>query len=147
MIIQGRAKWCKVLGEPGWGYQNKHKEWSLDVYIDEETAHKLEVEGLQDKIKDKGDGQFVTFKRKELKSNGEPNQPIRVVDDHGNPWPAEKMIGNGSVVNVNFAINEYKPGEFSANILSMQVWDHVAYGDNFPVKTTDEGGDWVEDAA
>jgi hypothetical protein len=147
LIIQGKAKWCKVLGEPGWGYQKKHKEWSVDVYIDEEAAHKLEVEGLVEKIKDKGDGQFITFKRKEFKTNGEPNQPIRVVDDHGNPWPDDKQIGNGSVVNVNFAINEFRPGEFAANILSMQVWDHVPYGDNFPKRETETADSWEADAA
>lgn len=146
MIIQGVAKWAKVVGEPGWGYQKKHKEWSIDVFIDEETAHKLEVEGLQEKIKDKGDGQYITFKRRELKSNGEPNNPIRIVDDHGNAWPDNKKIGNGSVVNVNFATNDHDNGR-SANILSLQVWDHVPFGDDFPVKTEDEGGDWAEDAA
>ncbi len=129
-----------------WGYENKHREWSVDVYIDEETAHRLEVEGLKDKIKDKGNGQYITFKRRELKMDGSANQPIRVVDHHGEPWNPKTKIGNGSTVNVNFAINEYGKGQKSANILSMQVWDLVTYeGGEFPVKEDEQS--WVEDAA
>ena len=149
MLIRGKAKWAKIIGEPVWGYKNAFKEWSIDVYIDEETAHKLEVEGLKDRIKDKGNGQYITFKRKELKADGTPNKPIRVVDHHGEEWNGAK-IGNGSVVNVNFAINEYRKGECSANILSLQVWDLVKYdGGEFPVKNEDanDEDDWAKDAA
>jgi len=146
MLIQGKAKWAKIIGEPVWGYENKHKEWSLDVYIDEHTAHKLEVEGLKDKIKDKGNGQYVSFKRKELKGDGTPNQPIRVVDHHGEPWNPKTKIGNGSTVNVNFAINEFKPKQYSMNILSLQVWDLVPYeGNEFPIK--DDAESWAEESA
>ena len=146
MIIQGKAKWAKVLGEPAWGYQNAHKEWSIDVYVSDEVAAKLKDEGLGDKIKDKGNGKYISFKRKELKRDGSPNQPIRVVDHHGEPW-GNKKIGNGSVVNVNFAVNEFKPKQFTANILSMQVWDLVEYnGGEFPTKEDANGGDWAADA-
>lgn len=152
MLIRGTAKWAKITGEPHWGYENKFKEWSIDVYIDEETAHRLEVEGLKDKIKDKGAGQYVSFKRKELNRDGEPNQPIRIVDDHGNilqdkdtEYKASK-IGNGSVVNVNFATNEYKKGEFSMNILSLQIWDLVRFDAEFPTKP-DAEGDWADEVA
>lgn len=146
MLIQGKAKWAKVIGEPGWGYESKFKEWSIDVYVDEQTAHKLEVEGLKDKIKDKGNGQYITFKRKELKIDGSANQPIRVVDHRGEAWDTKK-IGNGSTVNVNFALNEYKPGQVNANILSLQVWDLVEYeGGEFPVREeTVEKSPGVED--
>lgn len=147
MLIRGIGKWVKVLGEPVWGYENKHKEWSLDLYIDEETAHKLEVNGLKDKIKDKGNGQFITFKRRELKQDGTPNQPIRVVDHHGEPWNPKVRIGNGSTLNVNFAINEYGKNQKSANILSLQVWDLVPYeGAEFPIKEETETS-WAEEVA
>lgn len=147
MLIQGKSKWTKVLGEPVWGFENKHKEWSLDVYVDEETLHKLKVEGLKDKIKDKGNGPYITFKRRELKQDGSPNQPIRVVDHHGEAWDPKTKIGNGSTVNVNFAINEYGKNQKSANILSMQVWELVKYeGAEFPTRE-DEAGNWEKDAA
>lgn len=147
MLIRGKIKWAKILGNPVWGYENKFKEWSCDVYVDEETQHRLEVEGLKDKLKDKGNGVYLTFKRKELKTDGSPNQPIRVVDHHGEPWGTQN-IGNGSTVNVNFAINEFKPQQFSANILSLQVWDLVKYdgGAEFPTREDSEG-DWVSEVS
>lgn len=147
MLIRGKAKWAKILGAPVWGYENAHKEWTIDVEIDENTVDRLKAEGLGDKIKDKGNGPFVKFSRKEFKADGTPNKPIRVVDSKGNEWNGAK-IGNGSVVNVNFAINEYKKGKFSMNILSLQVWDHVPYeGGEFPVKEDGEDGDdWTKDA-
>jgi hypothetical protein len=157
MLIKGIAKWAKVIGEPSWGYENKFREWSIDVYIDEDTVKKLKAEGLSEKIKDKGNGPYISFKRKELKKDGTPNQPIRVVDHHGEAWDKRK-IGNGSTVNVNFVINEYKPGQNNANILSMQVWDYVSYeGGEFPVREDNddvqsladdpESSSWVKDAA
>ncbi len=149
MLIQGKGKWVKVLGEPVWGYENKHKEWSLDLYVDEETVHKLEVEGLKDKLKDKGNGVYITFKRREFKMDGTANQPIRVVDHHGEPWDPKVKIGNGSTLNVNFAINEYGKNQHSANILSMQVWDLVKYeGAEFPTREDADGEKtWAEEAA
>ena len=152
MLIQGKCKWAKVIGEPSWGYENKFKEWSVDVYVDAATVDRLTAEGLGEKIKDKGNGQYITFKRKELKTDGTPNTPIRVVDHHGESWDKRK-IGNGSTVNVNFLINEYKPGQKNANILSMQVWDYVPYeGGEFPTRNDDTDntqtdGNWEKDAA
>lgn len=149
MLIRGKAKWAKITGEPAWGYENKHREWSIDVYVDEETYHRLEVEGLKEKIKDKGNGPYITFKRREFKQDGTANQPIRVVDHHGEPWSPKAKIGNGSTVNVNFAVNEYGKNQKSANILSLQVWDHVPYeGGEFPVKEDGAGGeDWSKEVA
>jgi hypothetical protein len=149
LLIQGKGKWVKVLGEPVWGYENKHKEWSLDLYVDEETVHRLEVEGLKDKLKDKGNGVYLTFKRRELKQDGSPNQPIRVVDHHGEAWNSKTKIGNDSVLNVNFAINEYGKNQKSANILSMQVWELVKYeGAEFPTREDADGEKtWAEEAA
>lgn len=143
MLIQGKAKWSKVVGEPGWGYQNAFREWSIDVYIDEDTVNRLKAEGLGSKLKDKGGGTYISFKRKELKASGEHNQPIRIVDHRGNAWDNRK-IGNGSTVNVNFIVNEFKPGQKNANILSLQVWDYVPYeGGEFPTREDpDFGEDW-----
>jgi hypothetical protein len=140
LLIQGKGKWVKVLGEPVWGYGNAHKEWSLDLYVEGDTIERLKAEGLGSKIKDKGNGSYITFKRRQLKSDGTtPNQPIRVVDHRNDLWDPKVSIGNGSTLNVNFAINEYGKGQKSANILSMQVWDLVKYeGGEFPTREDDK---------
>lgn len=119
------------------------------MYVDEDTQKKLKAEGLGDKLKDKGNGVFITFKRKELKQDGSKNQPIRIVDHRGNDWD-NRLIGNGSTVNVNFAINEFKPKQFAANILSLQVWDYVPFtGGEFPTREDgDEAADdWSKEVA
>ena len=124
----------------------------MDLYVDEETIHRLEVEGLKDKLKDKGNGVYITFKRREFKPDGTANQPIRIVDHRGEVLQDKDTvfkgpkIGNGSTVNVNFAINEYGKGLKSANILSMQVWDLVKFeGGEFPIKEDEKS--WEEEAA
>lgn len=148
MLIRGKAKWAKVTGEPHWGYESKFKEWSIDVYPEDESLERLIAEGLKDKIKDKGNGKYITFKRKELKADGSPNQPIRIVDHRGEAWNPKTKIGNGSTVNINFAINEFKKNQKNVAILSMQVWDLVKYeGGEFPVKEDGAEGSWEEDAA
>ncbi len=120
------------------------------MYVDKQTEERLKAEGLTKKLKDKGNGTYITFKRKEKKPDGSPNQPIRIVDHKGEAWDNRK-IGNGSTVNVNFAINEYKPGENNANILSLQVWDLVPYegGGDFPVREDNESDseDWSKEVA
>jgi hypothetical protein len=98
----------------------------------------------------------VSFSRKELKPDGSPNVLIRTVDSQGKVLQVEDRktgqithysgpkIGNGSVLNINFAINEYGKGEKSMNILSQQIWDLVPYeGGEFPTK---EDNSWAEDA-
>ena len=145
MLIQGTSKWLKLLGEPGWGYEKAFKEWSVDVYIDEATVQRLKAENLGPSIKEKGDGPYVSFKRKALKADGTPNSPVRIVDHKGQPWDGRK-IGNGSTVNVNFAINEYKPGKFALNILSLQVWNLVPYdGGEFPTREDSDEDTGAED--
>lgn len=160
MLIRGVAKWAKVTGEPHWGYEQKFKEWSIDVYVDEPTQERLKAEGLGPKLKDKGNGVFITFKRKEIKTGGprggEKNDPIRIVDHKGvtiqdKDVSSNLKIGNGSIVNVNFVPNEFKPGQVNANILSLQVWELVPYeGGEFPTRDDDNnetGESWEEDAA
>jgi hypothetical protein len=104
---------------------------------------------LASKIKDKGNGKYVTFKRKALKRDGTPNQPVRVVNDKEEPWDNDVMIGNDSVVNVKFAINEYGTGknDKALNILSLQVWDLVRFsGSEFGTRS-DFSNDWTDEAA
>lgn len=148
MIIRGQARWFKLLGKPHAGYGDTFNEWSTDVYIDDATAAKLTQEGVGHKIKDKGNGKFVSFKRKELKPNGEKNQPVRVVDHRGEAWNPNIKVGNGSVVNVNFAINEFGKGKTdkTMNILSLQVWELVKYeGGEFETRNDGPEDDWSKE--
>ena len=143
MVIQGKAKWAKITGAPGWGYKKQYKEWSFDLGIDDATKNRLLEAGMHKQyIKNKDDdrGDFITFKRRELKKDGTPGKPIEVVDRYGKEWDPKKLIGNGSILNVKIALNEIpdqkgtKPG-----CIKVQVWDLVEYeggdgdSEDFPV--------------
>jgi hypothetical protein len=150
VLIKGVAYWASICGKPKPGYNNGPDEWSLDLSVDKETVARLTELGLKKKIKNKDDarGQFITFKRKAIKKDREtgkevPNNPIRIVDHRGEPWPQDKLIGNGSTLNVRFNVNtrpgfQGGPATQAADILSVQVWDHKPYegkGAEFPTKT------------
>jgi hypothetical protein len=129
MMIQGKAWYAKIVGAPKPGYDKSKREWSLDVCVDDATRKLLAKEGVA--VRNKGDdrGDFITFKRPEFKQDGNPAKPIEIVDHRGQPWD-KRLIGNGSVVNVKFVINENtyngrttkKPG-----LIKLQVWDLVPY--------------------
>lgn len=153
-VIRGKAFWAKILGDPVPGYDPDQKEWTIDVTVDDEARATLEELGLGDKIKNKTDekpdderGDFITFKRKALKSDGTEARPIRVVDRKKNEWPQDKLIGNGSEVFVQFAVNEWeyrgrsgvKPG-----IMSVMVVDHVPYESSDELPDLDEDDEFDE---
>lgn len=87
------------------------------------------------KVKNKGDGSFIQFKRKALKKDqatGQmvPAKPIEIVDKNRNPWDGKTLIGNDSVLNVNFVVNEttYNNKKFlKPGIIKVQVVELVEY--------------------
>jgi hypothetical protein len=132
--VRGLAYWAK-LSKPVPGYNPEEKQWSLDVTLDSENASKLVSLGLTKGLKNKGDsrGAFYTFIRREIKKkSGKPNQPIAVTDSNGNPWPANKLIGNGSEVEVKFNVFEVPafgklPAHNKDAILEVSVVKHIEY--------------------
>lgn len=136
MIIRGNVKWAKLDPKnPGWGYKNAHKEWSFDFSLDEATEKKLLAEGMsKDYIKNKGDdrGNFLSFKRRELKRDGTPSKPFEVKDKYGNDWDHSKKIGNGSVMDVKIVLNEVDGQKgLKPSAIKMKVHELVEFGDDF----------------
>lgn len=140
-MIQGKARYAKIVGKPVEGFDpgEKNKIWTFDLVIDEATVAKLTEEGVAHQIReDKNTGdKYITFKRKAYKQDGEASKPIKIVDDQANDW-AGALIGNGSVLNVKYNVNEWTFGKkkgLRADPLSVQVWEHVPYegGEAFPI--------------
>lgn len=130
--FKGELHWAKVLGDPVPGYDPSEKEWTFDVTVDDTARQVLTDLGLADKIKNKDDdrGDFMTFKRKGIKSDGEPAKPIQVVDKNKNPWPEDKLLGNGTVAAVQFIADEWTYGKKSgirAAPLKIMILEHVEY--------------------
>lgn len=153
--------WCRVVGKP---YTSTYGnlEWSTDVKVDAKTKKYLLGLGVpEDKIRhdDKGEYDFIQFKRAGVKRDGEPAQAIAIVDDQVEPWDNGKLIGNGSTAKVRFALNERKDPRtgrsfLKPSIVAIQVLEHVPYtgGGGFqPVagkakpKTKAPAETWVED--
>jgi hypothetical protein len=138
MILQGKAYWAKVLGNPQDGYTKGEREWSVDIGVDEKAVEKYLAEGGSDfylKSKDNhpANGQYLAFKRKEIKQDGTPAKPIEVVDNKGNPWDKSVKIGNGSTVNFKFALNEVTVAgktRLKPSLIGLQVWEHVPFEGN-----------------
>ena len=153
MVIQGPVHYAKVLGAPAWGYKKQYKEWSVDLCIDAPTKARLLEAGMsKSAIKNKDDdrGDFITFKRRELKKDGTAGKPIEVVNKKGQPWDQKALIGNGSICNFKIALNEYE-GETKPGLIKMQVVEHVEYegraGDDEDLPTYGDDGqveDWTQ---
>lgn len=151
MVIKGKAHWAKVLGAPGWGYKKQHKEWSVDVAIDDATKERLLAEGMgKTYIKNKGDerGNFITFRRRELKRDGTPGKPIEVLDRTGKDWDQKKLIGNGTVVNAKIILNDVdgenykKPGLLKLQIVDLVEYEGNGDAEDLPIYTDDGEETW-----
>lgn len=156
-MIQGEARWFKALGKPVDGYDpgEKNKQWEFEVLVDPETEQKFDDLGIADKLKknDKDPRKFFKFVKKAYNKEGEANKPIRVVGPDGKDWDRDIKIGNGSIVNVKFNVQDWEFGRKQGkrvSILAVQVWEHVPYegGEQFPVRENKkpiDGEDWNED--
>lgn len=160
-VLRGTLHWAKVLGAPRDNEFTGGRDWSVDLTPDDPKA--LKELGIADKLREpkgKNDDRkerFLSFRQKEFRENqktGEvtKNEPIRVTDARGEPWPDNKLIGNGTKADVKFLVKEYKKGMVGTYIQAIRILDHVPYAvDDFaPLSEEDEffaapEGDTVED--
>lgn len=156
---KGEALWCKVLGEPAKGYDTEDRAWSCSLILDPQQEDTIafvakledlfrEFHGSTNKVarygwpfadetrkddngREKPTGKIkVNFKRKEFTSRGIEKPAPRVVDSKKQPWPAEKLIGNGSTIRVAFTAWPWKGAKgngMSLELESIQVIDLVSY--------------------
>jgi len=141
VVFRGKAMYAKVLGDPVLNYNKDGKEWKVDLALTPETVKEAKALGIGDRIKraqpkedepDKPlylDGHpYMSFKQAEYTKAGKKNDPIPVKDILGNPWPQDRLIGNGSDIDLRFAVVT-TPGKAkkSAYIRSIRVLNHVPY--------------------
>lgn len=151
-----RVKWAKIIGKPQKGYNDGPEQWAFDAFLNKDQVKELKALGLGPKIKDKGEGPFIQFKRKAkevVKQDGTKTlNYIPIFDHHNNPWGGA-LIGNDSILNVSFMVNQ-RPGykgakpTMAADVLAVQVWDLVEYHrpSDFEVKDTSSVTDASEDS-
>ena len=146
-VIRGKASFAKILGEPVLNYSKDGKEWKMDLLLtNKDSLKELKAAGIANRVKRKEgylNGEpFMSFKQAEYRKDGvTKNEPIKVVDIKGNPWDDDKLIGNGSDVDVKFVKMDFGPGKKpGVYIRAVRVLNLVPYeGKDFaPVSEDDE---------
>ena len=149
-VIRGKLAWAKVLGTPILNTFTEEREWSIDVTPDVAGLTELKTIGAFDKLREPKETDFrkesfLTFRQREYRETPEgdriPNQPIRVIDVEGNAWPADKLIGNGSVADVKFILRDNGKGRPKGLYAqAIRILKHVSYEiEEFaPLSTDDE---------
>lgn len=135
MVIRGKASYAKILGDPVLNYSKDGKEWKMDLMIDAGTVKEFKAAGIGDRVKEKKEylsgNPFVTFKQAEFRRDGTANRPIKVTDILGDDWDHKNLIGNGSDVEVTFAVQDHGPGKKHGMYLrSVRVLKLVPYDVN-----------------
>lgn len=144
-LIKGTGQWCKIT-TPVPTYSKDNKEWTFELEIDSETKKQMVKWGLGKSVKvNKAGNDFVRFSRKVFKKDGTPSKPLEIIDAKGRPWDNSVKIGNGSTLNVQFAINEGDDKINRIGLIKVQVWDLVEYEgggkdefDEFPIAAGDD---------
>lgn len=135
-IQEGRAYWASITS-PNTRYE---PVYTVDLVLDDESANKFESEGYRVKtliVNDEVVGRAINIKRKVNKANGNGMNKVPLLLDK-NKVPMDELIGNGSLVKVQY--NEWetenKFGKFKGlDLQAVQVLDLVPYksgdGDEF----------------
>jgi hypothetical protein len=133
----GTVNWAKVLGDPVPNYGKDGFEWTFDFTPDEDGLVLMKKLKIADKLKNKGDERenFIQFKQKEKQASGKANFPITVVDAKNMPWDPKldaqgkptNLIGNMSVCEVKFKINEYPGKPTGVYPQALRVLEHKPY--------------------
>ncbi len=107
LLFSGTCKWAKVR-RPDDTYNN----YTIDLYMDEESMNAFIVSGLQLQPKEDEDGRFVRFRRpieKMIKGEVIHLGPPRVVDANNEDLD-DIAIGNYSDVTIRVAVYDTRKG-------------------------------------
>lgn len=130
MILRNvRCKWASVI-EPNTTYD---PVWEIQAVLDEAQAAELADKGY--KIRTEEDGSLsYRFKQKvqgNKKGGGTFDHPKPLVID-GDKKPFEKLIGNGSLVNIQYehqSGHSYGQDWVKGVLRGVQVVEHVPFGE------------------
>jgi hypothetical protein len=112
--------------------------WEIQVHLDKDQASKLQAEakalnpkGI--KLKEEGNEFTFRFRRKVEKADGTENKPPVVCGPGGIEDKFTRLIGNGSICNVQYLLIAYDNKKFGKGVTTdlkgVQVLEHVAYGE------------------
>ena len=111
--------------------------WEVQVHLNAKQAAALqdEAKALHPKgikLKQEGDDFTFRFRRKTEKTDGSPNQKPLVCGPKGKDDKFDKLVGNGSICNVQYLLIAYDNKKFGKGITTdlkaIQVLVHVPFG-------------------
>ena len=123
----GPCKWAKVYQPDDY---KGDKKWKVNFYLNKETKKLLKESGVQLKIRDDDDGEFVVFSRpverqyqdevKEFKPPKIFNKELEEIED---------LIGNGSVITAKISVFDTAKGT-GHRLEAIRVDSLVKYEEN-----------------
>ena len=123
MKLQGKAMWASVQ-TPNTTFDPVYQ---IDLIIDPKDVPTVKKLGLS--VKKTEDGDVVRFRRAQFRKDGSENRRPVVVDK--NNLPLTDLIGNGSLVNVQFSTfewnNKFGSG-ISSDLQGVQVLELIEFG-------------------
>ena len=131
--VTGVAMWAKVTeasrdrgSSTAEGAKYDYPEaCTIDMVLDQETLKEVKNANPKVNVRITDEGMAVKFRRNWIngrnpKWGGAPD----VVDADGNPWPEDKLIGNGSTVRVAVEVYDTKHGK-GMRLLKVMVLEYV----------------------
>ncbi len=109
VYMTGVSGWTH-LGQPG-----KYGNYTVDMYLDDESWEKFDKVGLQLKPKEDDQGKYVTFRRPPSQQliNGTiiEHGPAKIVDDNGDPFEEPNRIWRGSKLTCRLVVYDTIKGK------------------------------------
>ena len=153
-MLRGKVFWAKIVGKPSKAYLPADpREWSFDLALRDEDVSLLTKEGAKPYIKepkselDHDGHHYIRFKRKEVTAVGDPGTPYRIVDHMGQEWDGKTLIGNGSICNVKYNLNEqtmgknkgaFKPTAFAIQVVKLEKYEASSEFPEYADSTSEE---------
>jgi len=151
VFAKGKIYWAKIVGERALvpNYDQDGREWTFEFEPEDPSflkSHRL-LDRLKDpmayalRLREKGEDEkaetaasfaegrkdYLLIRKPELTKDGSANEPFRIYKEDNKPWD-ERLIGNGSSVDVKLDIRDWGVGKKkSIYAAAIRVTDLVAY--------------------
>lgn len=152
VFVSGKVYWAKIVGDGALtnNYEGTGREWTFEFEPDDVSflkdhrlldrlkdplayANRLEERGEDEKAEKarefaKGRGDYLLIKKAEFDKDGNKNAPFKIVDSDNQPWGEDRLIGNGTTVDVKLNVIDWGPGKKKSIWCSaIRVQDLVPY--------------------
>lgn len=123
----GPCKWAKVYQPDDY---KGDKKWKVNVYLNKETKKQLKEAGVQLKIREDEDGEFVVFSRpveRQYQDEVKFFEPPKIFNKELEK--IEDLIGNGSVITAKISVFDTAKGT-GHRLEAIRVDSLVKYEEN-----------------